>query len=181
MCGSKRTENYRLISVSPAGIRTFICKSRNLVLRLMERIAFRTRLPPNVSVCTTASLENFPSNLTHLQDIWPVFWRYQVRNLDGASTTQTMHLASPGSVRGPGRSVGIATDYGLDGPGSNPGGYEIFRLSQTGPGACKMGTGSFPGVKCGRGVLLTTHPLLVPRSWKSRVIPLPTLWATPGL
>jgi len=30
-----------------------------------------------------------------------------------------------------------------------------------------MGTGSFPGVKCGRGVLLTTHPLLVPRSWPS--------------
>jgi len=27
-----------------------------------------------------------------------------------------------------------------------------------------MGTGSFPGVKCGRGVLLTTHLLLVPRS-----------------
>ena len=44
-----------------------------------------------------------------------------------------------------------------------------------------MCTGSFPGVKCGRGVLLTTHPLLVPRSWKSRAIPLPTLWATPGL
>ena len=56
---------------------------------------------------------------------------------------------------------------------------------QTDPGAhpasCKMDTGSFPGVKCGRGVLLTTHPLLVPRSWKSRVIPLPTLWATPRL
>jgi len=31
------------------------------------------------------------------------------------------------------------------------------------------------------GVLLTTHPLLVPRSWKGRAIPLPTLWATPGL
>ena len=41
-------------------------------------------------------------------------------------------------------------------------------------------TGSFPGVKCGRGVLLTTHSLLVPRSWKSRAIPLPTLWATPS-
>ena len=27
----------------------------------------------------------------------------------------------------PGSSVGIATDYGLDGPGSNPGGDEIFR------------------------------------------------------
>ena len=49
------------------------------------------------------------------------------------------------------------------------------------PASCKMGTGSFPGVKCGWGVLLTTHPLPVPRSWKSRAIPLPTLWATPGL
>ena len=28
---------------------------------------------------------------------------------------------------GPGSSVGIATGYGLDGPGSNPGGGEIFR------------------------------------------------------
>ena len=49
------------------------------------------------------------------------------------------------------------------------------------PASCKMGTGSFQGVKCGRGVLLTTHLLLVLRSWKSRSIPLPTLWATPGL
>ena len=84
-----------------------------------------------------------------------------------------------------GSSVGVATDYGLDGPGSNPGGDEIFSPVLTGPGAypasCKMGTGSFRGVKCGRGVLLTTHPLLVPRSWKSRAIPLSTLWATPGL
>jgi len=36
-----------------------------------------------------------------------------------------------------------------------------------------LGTGSFPRVKCGRGVTLTTHPLLAPRSWKSRAIPLP--------
>ena len=28
---------------------------------------------------------------------------------------------------GPGSSVGIATDYGLDGPGSNPGEDEVFR------------------------------------------------------
>jgi len=33
-------------------------------------------------------------------------------------------------VYGPGSSVGIATDYGLDGPGSNPGGEEIFRPSR---------------------------------------------------
>jgi len=82
---------------------------------------------------------------------------------------------------GAGSSVGVATDYGLDGAGSNPGGDEIFPPVQTGPGvhpaSYRMGTGSFPGVKCGRNVLLTTHPLLVPRSWNSRAIPLPT----PGL
>ena len=31
---------------------------------------------------------------------------------------------------GPGSSVGIAIDYGLDGPASNPGGDEIFRPSR---------------------------------------------------
>jgi len=30
-------------------------------------------------------------------------------------------------MSGSGSSVGITTDYGLDGPGSNPGGDEIFR------------------------------------------------------
>jgi len=34
------------------------------------------------------------------------------------------------SVCGPGSSVGIAPDYGLDSPGSNPGENEIFRLSR---------------------------------------------------
>ena len=32
---------------------------------------------------------------------------------------------------GPGSSVGMVTDYGLDDPGSNPGGDEIFRPSRT--------------------------------------------------
>jgi hypothetical protein len=31
---------------------------------------------------------------------------------------------------GAGSSVGIATDYGLEGPGSNPGGDELFRPSR---------------------------------------------------
>jgi len=43
-----------------------------------------------------------------------------------------------------------------------------FPSFQTGhrahPVSCKLGAGSYLGVKCGRGVLLTTHPLLVPRS-----------------
>jgi len=69
---------------------------------------------------------------------------------------------------GPGNSVGIAIGYGLDGTGieSRWGGARFSAPVQTGPGAhpasCTMGTGSFPGVKSGRGMTLTPHPLLVP-------------------
>jgi hypothetical protein len=71
---------------------------------------------------------------------------------------------------GPGSSVCIATDYGLDGPGIESWwGLDFSTPVQNGPGAhlasCAMGTGSFPGVKYGWGVLLTTHHLLVPWSW----------------
>jgi len=50
----------------------------------------------------------------------------------------------------PGSSVGIATGYGLDGPGDRiPEGARFSALVQTGPGAhptsCTMGTGSFLG------------------------------------
>ena len=76
---------------------------------------------------------------------------------------------------GPDSSVGIATDYRLDGSGSNPGGNEIFRPSRPARGPThppvKWVPDLSPGVKCGRGVLLTTHPLLVPRPWKTRGIP----------
>jgi len=70
---------------------------------------------------------------------------------------------------GPGSEVGIATAYELDGPGDrNPVGASFSAPVQTGleahPASCTMGTGSFPGVRCGRGVTLTPHPLLVQRS-----------------
>jgi hypothetical protein len=77
---------------------------------------------------------------------------------------------------GPGSSVGIATDYGPGGPWIEYRWGRGFLPIQTDPGAhpafCTMGTGSVPGVKCGRGVQLTPHPLLVPWSGKSRTIPL---------
>ena len=65
-------------------------------------------------------------------------------------------------------SVGIATRYGLGGPGiESRWGSRFFAPVQTGPGAhpaySTMGTGSFPGIKSGRGVELTIHPHLVPR------------------
>jgi hypothetical protein len=57
----------------------------------------------------------------------------------------------------------------------------FFALNQTGsgthPASCTMDTGSFPGVKSGRGVTLTPHPLLVPWSWKGRAVPLLPLLA----
>jgi hypothetical protein len=74
--------------------------------------------------------------------------------------------------------------YGLDCPGIESPWERDFPPVQTGLGAhpafCTMGTGSFPGVKCGWGVPLAGHPLLAPRSWKSRAIPLPSFWATTG-
>jgi hypothetical protein len=54
---------------------------------------------------------------------------------------------------GPGSVVGIATGYGLDSPGSNAGGGEIFRTCPDQPWgpstSCTMGAGSSPGVKSG--------------------------------
>jgi hypothetical protein len=69
---------------------------------------------------------------------------------------------------GPGSSVGIVTGHRLDVLGIESRWGEILRTVETGPAAhpvsCTMGTGSFPGVKSGRGVTLTPHPLLVPWS-----------------
>ena len=72
--------------------------------------------------------------------------------------------------------------YGLDGPGIEfQWGARFSAPVQTGPGAhtasCTIGTGSFPRVKSGWGVILTPHPLLVPWSWRGRAIPLLPLWA----
>ena len=96
-------------------------------------------------------------------------------------TTRTTIVHGLHTFHGPGSVVGIATGYGQDGPGINSRWGASFPAPvQTGPGAhpasCTMGTGSFPGVKRGRGVTLTLRPLLVPWSRKGRAIPLLPLW-----
>jgi hypothetical protein len=70
---------------------------------------------------------------------------------------------------GPGNAVGMATAYGLDGPGTESRwGARFSAPVQTGPEAhpasCTMASGPFPEVRCGRCVTLTPQPLLVPRS-----------------
>ena len=89
------------------------------------------------------------------------------------------HIKSrfPKYYYGPGRSVGIATTLRTGRSGDRIPVWARFSAPiQTGPVAhpasCTMGTRSFPGVKSGRGVMLTPQPLLVPWSWKSRAIPL---------
>ena len=95
---------------------------------------------------------------------------------------KTHLIFSSSLLCGPGSSVGIATGYGMDGSGiDSRWGARFCASVQTGPGAnpasCKMGTGSFLGVKSSWGVTLTPHPLLVPWSRKSRAIPLILVWA----
>ena len=50
---------------------------------------------------------------------------------------------------GPGSSVGIAIDYGLDGPGSNPGGDEIFCPSRPALSSTQPAVKWVPGLSRG--------------------------------
>jgi len=50
---------------------------------------------------------------------------------------------------GTGSSVGIVTNYGLEGPGSNPGGDEIFRPSRPALGRTQPPVQWIPGLSRG--------------------------------
>ena len=64
----------------------------------------------------------------------------QVGNL---SSTVSVHFHC---IRGPGSLVGIATDYGVDGSGSNPGGDETFRPSRPALGPTQPPVQLVPGL-----------------------------------
>ena len=124
---------------------------------------------PIIVGCEVASLCEQP----------PTFRRLLLPSSSSSKVKQSpLFLGTPWPWSGPGSVVGVATGYGLDGPGIESRWERDF---PPGPGArsssCGMGTRSFPGAKSGQGVTLTPHPLLVPWSRKSRAIPLLPLWA----
>jgi hypothetical protein len=89
------------------------------------------------------------------------------------------------SVRSRDSAVGIATCYRLEDPGIESPRGEIFRTSpdwlRGPPSLLYNGYRVFTGGKGGRGVILTTHPLLVPRLRESWAIPPLTPWVLLGL
>jgi len=96
-----------------------------------------------------------------------------------ATTLVLSHLYL--QCRGPCSSVGLATDFGLDGPGWNPGGDTTFRLSRPALGPTQPPVQWIPGLsrgyrRPGRGADPPLHlDCRGPR--KSRAIPLLTLRA----
>jgi len=90
--------------------------------------------------------------------------------------TPSIHPYLSNILKGRSSSVGIATDYGLDGLGSNPGGDEIFRPSRPAlvPSLLNDGYRIFPGVE-GAGAGADPHPHLELKVLeKRRAIPLLT-------
>jgi hypothetical protein len=109
-------------------------------------------------------------------------------NLDGGvsnthSTSPTLHQATSSCSSSGRRILAVADSRILQqvqkaGRSGDriPVGARFSAPVQTGPGShpasYTMGPRSFPGVKSGRGVTLTPHTLLGPRSRNSRAIPL---------
>ena len=122
------------------------------VVRIFTTLFFKVRCPTLVEICRNSmKLENsllcnavyfsVLSSAISVAQAWPALHlvlatevkfglRTENMKLDKQEVYYNIILTVYFSICGPGSSVGIATDYGLDGPGSNAGGDEIFRPSR---------------------------------------------------
>ena len=126
------------------------------------------------------------SLLIDLHELWIVLGQapfFLIFLLVKTPKTISLILWTPRQNCGPGSSVGIATNYGLDCPGIESQWSEIFRPSRPSLRPTQPPVKWVPGLSRGKiqpWRAADHSPLLVPRSWKSRAIPLTTLRATTG-
>ena len=87
--------------------------------------AAQMQLKPYHPLCSTLTLHHSIKSFLSLE-----FWNHffgRICTSQSPNSPLFVFVTYCCEDGGPGSSVGITTDYGLEGPGSNPGGDEIFR------------------------------------------------------
>ena len=145
---------------------------------IFPRFISCTILLSSLTLCNTSSFPTRSAQLIffdllqhHISKLprcfWSTFRSVQVSAPYKSNYPNLAYYSTSNLSPGPGSSVSIATDYGLDCPRSNPGGDEIFRPSRPALGSTQSPVQWVPSLfrgRGGRGVGLTPTQSRVQRS-----------------